>query len=98
MSFSPSTNFTVSLIACPPVVSARDLIRVGLGAIDQTRGSCRVATVIRRALRQAALATAVLAIAAAAPAIASTTFKPRVGKAMGLMPPAGATDIAQGTP
>ncbi len=30
--------------------------------------------------------------------MASTTFKPRVGEAMGLMPPAGATDLAQGTP
>ncbi len=40
-----------------------------------------------------------MSAALAAPAVASTTFRPRIGKAMGLMPPAGAArDIAQGTP
>ncbi len=39
-----------------------------------------------------------LALIAVAPVLAATTFKPRIGKAMGLMPLAGAADPEQGTP
>jgi hypothetical protein len=61
--------------------------------------------VIVRALRNGVVLPGLLVCAAAmsaaiaAPALASTTFRPRIGRAMGLMPIAGtAQDTAQGTP
>ncbi len=60
---------------------------------------------VARALRKTVVLLGLLACAAAtpaalaAPASASTTFRPRIGKAMGLMPSvATAQDVAQGTP
>jgi hypothetical protein len=44
------------------------------------------------------LLIALLAAWAAAPAGASTAFRPRIGRAFGLMPPAGTPDIAVGQP
>ena len=56
--------------------------------------------VTNRAFRTIALAASLLAVTAAAPAAAGAknTFRPRIGKALGLVPPAGSVDIAIGTP
>ncbi len=51
-----------------------------------------------RFLRITVLSALLLACAQVAPAIAAPTFRPRVGKAMGLVPVVGSQDVAVGTP
>ncbi len=52
---------------------------------------------ISRALRNSAVASFLLVLLIVAPAAATGTFRPRIGRALGLVPPAGSTDVAIGS-
>ena len=70
--------------------------------MTDVRRCCRrvpwVARVTARPLRITVLCALLLACVQAAPAVAATTFRPRIGRALGLVPPAGSQDIAIGSP